>query len=141
MKKCASCKEEKGFNDFPKCLGRNKKTYRRGKCKACTSDENLQRISNDSAQSEKKRIRNKKWRHNNPTRVESYRTNQKDNMKKYSDSRREALSDGYIIGVLGLKVSDKGIEDIVEAKRYQIKIQRLLKERGYERSRFAGQFS
>lgn len=141
MRVCTKCGETKQLNDFPKYSSKGK-NGRRKKCKKCHNKDHLKYIYGDDARRAKKKIYDDKWRKNNPNKVKAYRDKQKNNMKKYADFNREKLTDRYIRNRLGLSVNDEVSQELIESKRLQIKIQRLLEEQGYEqRNRTQGRFS
>jgi len=74
--------------------------------------------------------------------VKTSRQGQKDNIKKSGEKRRDNLTDIYIRNRLGLKESDNVDPDLIEAKRTQVRLKRLLKENGYDqRDKVTGKFN
>jgi len=142
MKICSCCDKKKQLNDFPKCKGRNGSYYFRGKCKVCTNKAGVKRIFTDPLQKERKSKYDRQWRKDNPDKVIAFKEKQTNNLRIAYEKRRNKLTDGYILACMCLKKSDNVPAELVEAKRLQIKISRLIGELGHEkRSRIAGRFS
>lgn len=139
---CNKCGEEKRIKEFSLYKNRKGIYLRRKGCKACRSKIHSNYMKLANGQAEKKKKRDSEWRKENPAKTTLYRVRQKKNMKRFTDARRENLTDEYILGILKIKVKEKCHPDLIEAKRLQIKIQRLLEEKGHERhNRTAGRFS
>ena len=119
FKKCSKCKEEKSLD----CFGLNKNgRYGVGnRCKDC----NLIYFKEYYLKNKEKI--NKYFK--------EYRSKNKENckkiVKKYKKKQREQLEDGYIVQLItqntGLTTADIPSE-LIEAKRLEIKIKRIIKE-------------
>lgn len=143
MKVCRKCGKSLPLDRFAVCKYRvNGSPIYRGACRACQNAEHAARLKRDAVQAQRKRDRDRRWRQANPDKAVEYRARQKANLQAASRRRVEALSDSYIRNQLGLRVTDEVPQDLIEAKRWQIKTQRLLEEMGHEkRRRVAGRFS
>lgn len=126
IRECSKCHAEKHFTDFPKFKGRNGRTLRRKKCKTCFYAENNARVNNDPEQLERKRLRSLQWRKQNPERVQEYRERQRENQKACTDRYREELTDSYVRNRLGLDKETAVPDELIEATRLHIKLQRFL---------------
>ena len=139
---CKKCDKDKPLDQFPKYRGKTGRILYRGKCKDCFNAEHLDRVYGNPEQRDRKAVRDAKWRSGNPGKVKTYRAMQRQNIRRYHQDQREYLTDRYIINRLGFSVHDNVPTELIEAKRWQIKIQRLLEEIGYEKHcRVAGRFS
>jgi len=133
MRVCKKCKEEFPLENFPEYKGKTGRRLRRWTCKKCHNKAHLKRVYGGEDQREKKKIRDKEWRQANPEKAKSYRENQKDNQKKCTNKYRDRLTEAYIRNRLGIKPGYKVSKDLIECKRLQIKIIRLLWEKIHER--------
>lgn len=135
MPVCYKCKEDKPVEAFSKCKGKTGNIIYRKKCKSCRNAEHNDYMKNNPAQLAKKLEYNKQYRESNPEKMKEFRSKQKENLQKCCAKRRDNLTDGYIRNRLGLKKSDNVDPDLIEAKRTQIRLIRLLKEKGCDKQR------
>jgi hypothetical protein len=119
MKKCRTCEEEKPATEFYKLT--KSKDGLNGQCKGCYNAR-IRKWRKDNP--EKRAAFKKKWRAENPDKVNA--------MQRRADKNNaDRLTDGYVRnkivqGIEGLDHSD--VPDImVELKRNEIKIERLIK--------------
>jgi hypothetical protein len=140
-KTCTACGKTKPKTEFATYRNRQKEIRLRGQCKACHNEAHARRLNNPAAR-QKKRTRDNKWRANNPDKVAEYIAQQADNRKRYHRKQCDEVTDRYILNRLHATVSDAVPVELIEAKRLQILIGRLLQEQGHEkRSRTSGRFS
>lgn len=141
-KKCAKCGEVKPISEFALYQNRKKEKRVRGDCKSCFNAATIKRIAEDPEQNARKKARDTAWRKRNPCKVKKYKERQEGNLRIFYAKQRDELTDRYVINRLGLRVNSDIPSELIEAKRLQIKIERLLQERGHEkRSRVKGRFS
>lgn len=123
MKRCTKCGKRKKRDAFQK--DSSKSTGLRFECKTCASTRNRGRYATDSRYRRRKTAIAKKWANANPERRKSYTRNC---MRRQCQS----LSDAYIRAKIAHR---SGIpcaaipKELVEAKREQLKLHRLLKEK------------
>jgi len=149
FKKCSKCKEEKSLD----CFGLNKNgRYGVGnRCKDCNliyfkeyylkNKEYFNKRSREYYLKNKENLRKKSREYNSKNKekinkyFKEYRSKNKENckkiVKKYKKKQREQLEDGYIVQLItqntGLTTADIPSE-LIEAKRLEIKIKRIIKE-------------
>lgn len=132
-KRCKKCGDKKSLDDFYICKRlKSGGVVRRGECKKCHNEGGKKRMRASKELQDKKREYNKRWRQANPNKVAGFKERGKAKRKAYFDNRRRDLTDGYVRGLLASDspLREKDIpQELVDVKRAQIKIQRLLNER------------
>lgn len=109
---CKTCGQIQSPESFRRalCPG-SKPDARKSECKICAD------------------ARLREWKEKNPQRVDSYRGRYKERQnqraKEYSKREVESLSDRYVRRLLRMKDADF---ELVETKRAQIRLERLIKE-------------
>ncbi len=75
------------------------------------------------------RIKNAEWARNNPGKATEWRRNNPEKVRAYNKKATDSLTDNYVRSALKLKGIDNISPELIEAKRFQLKIHRLIKER------------
>jgi len=109
MKTCSKCKIEKEESEFYK--QKSRRNCLRSECKECMLNESKKYNKNNK---EKRNEYRKEWRKNN-----------KDNSSVRQKEQRKKLPDYYIKAKLGVKNPPP---ELIEMKREQLTIHRLIKE-------------
>ena len=126
-KKCSKCGEVKDLREFHKNASR--KTGASDECKICIKKRGAKYVITHK---EERNIRQRAWKERNPRLViEAGR--------KSSNNERANLTNNYLVSAirteLNLTSKDGAIlEELIELKRQQIKIYRLLKEKQNEQT-------
>jgi hypothetical protein len=124
MKRCNTCKQEKARTDFYKL--KTSKDGLNGQCKECYSAR-IKKWRKDNP--EKRTAHKKKWRADNPEKVNAMQ-------RRAGKNDAANLTDGYVRKKIVQAVDGLTAEDIpdimVELKRNEIKIERILKIKAYE---------
>ena len=128
-KVCPICKENKKVEEYPTYFSKARNKHRIGNyCKPCGRKEAKPRAIKNYHENQEKRKQYAKDYRANPDNKEKRRKLEIHFKKKY----REELQDCYVRDVLATRYDiptevSRGIPEIVEAKRLQIKIRRKLK--------------
>jgi hypothetical protein len=86
-KKCTKCGVVKNLSDFPK--NKESKNGRRNECKTCYNLRLKNYRTNNKEWREKATETQRKWRKNNPDKVESYKGRYKTRLNEWSKKNRE----------------------------------------------------
>jgi len=124
MKTCKTCKEDKEESEFYKL--KKSKDGLNGQCKTCY---NLRIKAWRKKNPEKRAAYKKKWRAENPDKVNAMQ-------RRAGKNDAANLTDGYVRKKIVQAVNGLSAEDIpdimVELKRNELKIERILKIKTYE---------
>ncbi len=136
MKICSKCKKEKEFFDFH--LNKRNRDGYASECKPCCSEQLKQYYLKNK---EKLKVNTANYQKCNPEKTSKYNKNKRNKnplkykimlsnwLKKESDN----LSDHYIKILIvhqcpGLSYKDVQCKDLIESKRLQIKLERIIKD-------------